>query len=59
MPVDITYSIGAEDGQTTFSANTPAGEVFLDGSELAVPNDEAKAYLENARAAGLTVVPFP
>jgi hypothetical protein len=59
MPTDITYSIDAEAGETTFSANSPAGEEFLDGPELVVPNDEAKAYLEQAKAAGLTVVAFP
>lgn len=54
---DITYSIDGD--ETTFSANTPAGEKFLEGPELAVPNDEAKKYLEAARDAGLTVVTFP
>jgi hypothetical protein len=42
-----------------FSADTPAGEEFLDGPELAVPNEDAKEYLDRARAAGLLVVPFP
>jgi hypothetical protein len=59
MAADITYSIDAEAGETIFSANSPAGEQFLGGPELAFPNDEAKAYLEQAKAAGLTVVPFP
>ena len=56
--VDITYSNNA-DGQTTFSANTPAGEAFLGIRELEVPNERAQAFLEEARADGLIVIPFP
>jgi hypothetical protein len=59
MIADITYFIDADAGETIFSANSPAGEEFLDGPKLSVPNDEARDYLENARAAGLTIVPFP
>lgn len=54
---DISYSSDAD--ETTFSANTPAGEEFLEAAELAIPNDEAKEYLDKAREAGLTVVAFP
>ena len=54
---DISYSSDAD--ETTFSANTPAGEEFLEGPEIAVPNDQAKEFLESANAAGLTVLPFP
>jgi hypothetical protein len=59
MPADITYSINADTQKTVFSANTPAGEEFLDGKELTVPNAEAKEYLEKAKEGGLVVVPFP
>jgi hypothetical protein len=59
MSADITYATNAEEGQTVFSANSPAGEEFLDGTELAVPNEVAKYYLEKAKAEGLTIVPFP
>ena len=54
---DITY---ATDGkESNFFAETPAGEEFLGGPELTVPNDEAEAYLKHARAAGLSVLAFP
>jgi hypothetical protein len=55
--VDITYATDGED--SNFVAETPAGEEFLGEPELTVPNDEAEAYLEQARAAGLTVRAFP
>ena len=54
---DITYSIDSD--ETIFSANTPAGEKFLEGPERAIATNEAIEFLEAARAAGLTVVPFP
>jgi hypothetical protein len=57
MAADITYT--TDGGNTVFSADTPAGEEFLDGRELAVPNEDAKEYLDRANAAGLMVVPFP
>jgi hypothetical protein len=57
MAADITYA--TDGGNTVFSADTPAGEEFLDGRELAVPNEDAKEYLDRAKAAGLTIVPFP
>lgn len=54
---DITY---ATDGkESSFVAETPAGEEFLGGPELTVPDDEAEGYLEQARKAGLTILPFP
>jgi hypothetical protein len=56
---DITFSINADNRQTTFSANTPAGEEFLGGPELVVPNEKAQAYRDEARAAGLIVKAFP
>jgi hypothetical protein len=55
--VDITYA--SDKKESNFVAETPAGEKFLGGPELTVPNDEAEAYLEQARAAGLTILPFP
>jgi hypothetical protein len=57
LKADITHSSDAD--ETTFSANTPAGEEFLEDTEIAMPNSEAKEFLEAAKAAGLTVVPFP
>jgi hypothetical protein len=54
---DISYSTNG--GETTFSANTPAGEEFLDGPELVAPNQEAQEFIGEAKAAGLTVLPFP
>jgi hypothetical protein len=56
---DITYSIDADHRETTFSANTPAGEAFLGGPELVVPNESALAFREEAQAAGLIVAAFP
>ena len=54
---DITY---ATDGkQSNFVAETPAGEEFLGGPEVTVPEDEAEAYLKKARDAGLSVLAFP
>jgi hypothetical protein len=54
---DITY---ASDGEkSNFVAETDAGEKFLGGPELTVPDDEAEAYLKRARDAGLSVVAFP
>lgn len=54
---DITY---ATDGnESNFVAETPAGEEFLGGPELTVPDHEAEAFLERARTAGLTILPFP
>ena len=55
--VDITYA--SDKKESNFVAETPAGEKFLGGPELTVPTDEAEAYLEQARAAGLTILPFP
>jgi hypothetical protein len=55
--VDITY---ATDGkESNFVAETPAGEEFLGGPEVTIPEDEAEAYLKKARDAGLTVLAFP
>ena len=56
---DITYSIDADNRETIFSANTPAGEAFLGGSERVVPNEHAPSCLEAARAYGLIVEPWP
>jgi hypothetical protein len=54
---DITY---ATDGkESSFVAETPAGEKFLGGPELTVPSDDAETFLVKAQAAGLSVLPFP
>jgi hypothetical protein len=57
--VDITYSIDSESGETTFSANSPAGVEFLGDTQRTVDNDEATSLIELAQEKGLTIVPFP
>jgi hypothetical protein len=55
---DIDYTVDADAGETTLRANTPKGEEFLDGPELTMPNEEAKAFIEEAREVGLEVKSF-
>jgi hypothetical protein len=43
------------DNETMFRANTPKGEEFLGGVELTMSNEEAHTFIQDARAAGLTV----
>jgi hypothetical protein len=59
MSADITYTTDAEEGQTVFSANSPAGKEYLGETQLAVTDEEAKANIEPASAAGLAIIPFP
>jgi hypothetical protein len=54
---DITYA--TDDTKSNFVAETPAGEAFLGGPELTIPNDQADECLAKAIAAGLSVLPFP
>jgi hypothetical protein len=59
MPVskpDIEYTSDGE--ETTFSANTPAGEKYLGEREVTVPSMDAAAFIADARSAGLVVQPF-
>jgi hypothetical protein len=58
LKADIDYTSDAGAGETTFSANTPAGEKFLGGRERTVWNVAAAALVANARATGLKVEPF-
>ena len=50
---DITYS--SFEGDTTFSAHTPAGEQFLGTTKLSVRTSEANAIRRKAEADGLTI----
>ena len=38
-----------------FRANTPKGEEFLGGVDLTMSNEDAHTFIQDARAAGLTV----
>jgi hypothetical protein len=57
MRTDITFA--ADDEITNFVGETPAGEAFLGAPKIAIPNHLAEKYLEKAKAAGLSVLPFP
>ena len=55
---DIDYTVHVGHGETTFRAKTPRGEEFLGGIDLTMSNEEAHTFIQDARAAGLTVKPF-
>ncbi len=55
---DIDYTVHVGHGETTFRANTPKGEEFLGGIDLTMSNEEAHTFIQDARAAGLTVKSF-
>lgn len=57
MRADITYA--TDDEKSNFVAETRAGEAFLRGPELTIPNNQADECLAKAIAAGLSVLPFP
>jgi hypothetical protein len=57
-PSDIDYRVDPGRHETTFRANTPKGEEFLGGADLIMSNDEAHTFIQDARAAGLTVKSF-
>jgi hypothetical protein len=59
MDGDITYSIDADAGTATFSANTPAGELHLGDMAVTVSLEAARQIKADAEAAGLRVVTFP
>jgi len=41
-----------------FRANTPKGKEFLGGADLTMSDEEAHTFIQDARAAGLTVKSF-
>jgi len=55
---DIDYTVHVGHGETTFRAKTPRGEEFLGGIDLTISNEEAHTFIQDARAAGLTVKSF-
>ena len=55
---DIHYTVHVGHGETTFRAKTPRGEEFLGGIDLTMSNEEAHTFIQDARAAGLTVKSF-
>ena len=55
---DIDYTVDVGGHETMFRANTPKGEEFLGGADLAMSNEEAHTFIQDARAAGLTVKSF-
>jgi hypothetical protein len=55
---DIDYTVDIGRHETTFRANTAKGEEFLGGVELTMSNEEAHKFMQDARAAGLTVKSF-
>ena len=57
-PSDIDYTVDVGRHETMFRANTPKGEEFLGGVALTMSNEEAHTFIQDARAAGLTVKSF-
>ena len=57
-PSDIDYTVDVGRHETMFRANTPKGEEFLGGADLTMSNEEAHTFIQDARAAGLTVKSF-
>lgn len=55
---DIDYTVHVGRHETTFRANTAKGEEFLGGVDLTMSNEEAHTFIQDARAAGLTVKSF-
>jgi hypothetical protein len=55
---DIDYTVHVGHGETSFRAKTPRGEEFLGGIDLTMSNEEAHTFIQDARAAGLTVRSF-
>jgi hypothetical protein len=55
---DIDYTVDIRRHETTFRANTAKGEEFLGGVDLTMSNEEAHTFIQDARAAGLTVKSF-
>jgi hypothetical protein len=57
-PSDIDYTVDIGRHETMFRANTPKGEEFLGGVDLIMSSEEAHTFIQDARAAGLTVKSF-
>jgi hypothetical protein len=57
-PSDIDYTVDMGRHETMFRANTSKGEEFLGGGDLTMSNEEAHKFIQDARAAGLTVKSF-
>jgi hypothetical protein len=57
VKADIDYVV--DEGVTTFSAKTPAGEAFLKAPTVTAPSSKAAEIIEKAKAKGLAIVqPF-
>jgi hypothetical protein len=56
LKADIDYTSDGDD--TTFSANTPAGQEYLGGPEITLPSTDAAQFVADGRARGLTIQPF-
>ncbi|MEH2563079.1 MULTISPECIES: hypothetical protein [unclassified Bradyrhizobium] len=57
-PSDIDYTVDIGRHETMFRANTAKGEEFLGGVDLTMSSEEAHTFIQDARAAGLTVKSF-
>jgi hypothetical protein len=58
-PSDIDYTVEIGRHETTFRTNTRnTPEEFLGGVDLTMSNEEAHTFIQDARAAGLTVKSF-
>ena len=57
-PSDIDYTVDIGRHETMFRANTHKGEEFLGGVDLIMSNEDAHKFIQDARAAGLTVKSF-
>jgi hypothetical protein len=57
-PSDIDYTVDIGRHETIFRANTPKGEELLGGVDLTMSNEDAHTFIQDARAAGLTVNRF-
>ena len=57
-PSDIDYTVDIGRHETMFRAKTLKGEKFLGGVDLIMSSEEAHTFIQDARAAGLTVKSF-
>ena len=58
MRRDLVYSIDAEAGETTFTAQSRGGHDFMDARTFTVPNKKVDAIIKQAEKDGLVVVPL-
>ncbi len=56
LKADIDYT--SDGANTTFSANTPAGEGYLGGREITLPTTDAAQFVADGRARGLIIQPY-